>query len=89
MIDNSKKEDIIRQLNERLGNFSCPMCHRGHFTFVDGYFTMVPQEDYKNIVIGGGSFIPSIMIVCNNCGFISQHSLGALGLLDADGKNRE
>ena len=25
--------------------------------------------------------IPTIAIVCNNCGYISQHALGALGLL--------
>lgn len=26
--------------------------------------------------------IPVISIGCENCGFISQHALGALGLLD-------
>ena len=26
--------------------------------------------------------MPSVATVCNNCGFISNHSLGALGLLE-------
>ena len=40
------------------------------------------QNDYKNLIIGGGPLIPSIIIVCNNCGYLSQHSLGVLGLLN-------
>jgi hypothetical protein len=31
----------------------------------------------------GGLGIPSIAIICNRCGFISQHALGTLGLLPA------
>lgn len=89
MIDKSKKENIIKQLNERLGKFSCPMCHKSNFTFVDGYVAISLQKDYKNIVIGESTFVPSVMIVCNNCGFISQHSLGVLGLIDIDDNNKE
>lgn len=31
--------------------------------------------------------LPFVMIVCNNCGFISQHTIGSLGLLDKKNKD--
>lgn len=82
MIEEKKKQEIAKRLNERVQNFSCPMCHKGQFTIVDGYVLETLQNDYKNLIIGGGHLIPSVIIVCNNCGYLSQHSLGVLGLLN-------
>ncbi len=82
MIEEKKKQEIAKRLNERVQNFSCPMCHKGQFTIVDGYVLETLQNDYKNLIIGGGQLIPSVIIVCNNCGYLSQHSLGVLGLLN-------
>jgi len=32
------------------------------------------------MVIGGPS-VPSVVTACNRCGYLSQHTLGTLGLL--------
>lgn len=82
MIDPKHKDAIVKELNNKVGNFICPICHKGPFTLVDGYFVQSSQNDYKNFIIGSDTIIPSVIIVCNNCGFMSQHSLGVLGLIE-------
>jgi hypothetical protein len=39
------------------------------------------------MVLGGGQTVPAAAIVCNRCGFLSQHALGALGLLPKNESN--
>lgn len=75
-----EKRRIIQILNERIPNLECPMCHEKHFIIADGYFNSIIQAELNDIMIGGPS-IPNIGIVCGNCGFISHHALGVLGLL--------
>lgn len=75
------KDGIVQRLLERIETLECPMCKKRHFTLVDGYAAHYVQKDLKTFNIGGGNVLPTIIIVCNNCGFISQHALGALGLL--------
>lgn len=53
----------------------------------DGYFNNTMQPDLKSFSIGGQG-IPTIGIICNNCGFVSQHAVGVLGLLNND-KNKK
>lgn len=64
----------------------CPMCHHNQFTIIDGYITEHLQDDYRSIVIGSGKTIPSIILVCSQCGFMIQHSLGVLGILNNEGE---
>ena len=47
----------------------------------DGYFNQPLQTEPAGLTIGGSS-VPSIIVVCDNCGYMSQHALGILGLLD-------
>ena len=75
------KRKIANELSLRIPNLTCPMCHRSNFIITDGYFNPPINANLKGIVIGGSS-IPSIGIVCANCGFISHHALGVLGLLN-------
>lgn len=81
MLSQEEKQEIVNRLNERIHELTCPMCHqRGGFIIADGYFNNTMQDDIKKVHIGGTS-IPTIAIVCNRCGFVSQHALGVLGLL--------
>lgn len=82
MISKEEKQKIISELNNRInsGNLKCPMCGNDHFIIADGYFNTIVQDHLNGIVLGGPS-IPSIPIICNQCGFISSHALGVLGLL--------
>lgn len=62
--------------------FQCPMCHKGPFTIIDGLFNLSLQSSLSSYTLGGTS-VPMIAIICNNCGYVSFHALGALGLLDS------
>ena len=81
MMSEEMKKKIAKVMSERVGHFVCPICHQSRYTFVDGYTIDPVQDDYKAMQIGG-KIIPSILLVCNNCGHIDRFSLGVLGLMD-------
>jgi ribosomal protein S27E len=84
MLSQETKNRIIEVLNTRLRAngraVQCPMCGHNNFAISDAYISNSLQDDFQNIVLGGPS-IPSIAVICTNCGFISQHALGVLGLM--------
>jgi predicted nucleic-acid-binding Zn-ribbon protein len=79
-MEKEEKEKIIKALEEHGAILPCPRCGNENFTLLDGYFNQTVQHDLKNIFIGGPS-IPSIVVGCSRCGYLSQHSIGILGLL--------
>lgn len=81
MLKEEEKNRIARILSERMNHFTCPVCGRGNLTLLDGYSSQGIGDDYQNIVLAD-KIIPYVMLVCNNCGFISHHALGTLGLLN-------
>ena len=85
---NEKKQELVEKLYERFdktnASIKCPMCEGEHFFIADAYLLNTLQLDIKKVSVGGPS-IPSIAIVCKNCGFISQHALGVLDLLPEEG----
>lgn len=83
-----QKELLIKTLEEKGVKSVCPMCRNQHFILADGYFSNTLQEDTKNLSLGGAG-IPTIPIVCSNCGFVSQHALGVLGLLNKEENEEE
>lgn len=88
-MDEDKKKEIIKLLKERGAIAACPRCGNKNFALIDGYLnTSFGKEIAAGIVISGAS-LPSVAIVCSNCGFVSQHALGALGLLPSKGKEGE
>jgi len=84
LLQEEQKIKIQKALNEHLGTAGnplvCPMCGQNKFTMTDGYFMSIVQSDLKKLELGGVS-IPTVSIICNNCGFVSQHAMGVLGLL--------
>lgn len=90
MINQEEKQKLVEKLNERFrnGGLSCPMCHHRQFTVADGYTNNILQDNFNGLVIGGPS-IPAIPIICTNCGFISMHAIGVLGLLPSNEKKQE
>ncbi len=75
-----QKQKIIKALEDHGVKLPCPRCGKNGFTLLDGYFNQTIQTQLGGIVIGGPS-IPSVVVACNYCGYLSQHALGALGLL--------
>ena len=87
-LSQDQKDRIIKALTERGARLPCPRCGNQNFTLVDGYFNQPIQTELGGLVIGGPS-IPSVVVVCTRCGFLSQHALGVLGLLPKEEKEDE
>lgn len=87
MLSNEQKEKIKVELLKKISTINCPMCQNKGFTIADGYFLNTIQADLASINLGGQA-IPTIAIICNNCGFVSQHALGTLGLLPKNIENK-
>ena len=84
MLSEQQKKVVIDRLTERIKKmgrgFRCPMCGHEHFVLLDSYVRNEIQDDFANVMLGGPA-IPAAAIICSNCGFMSQHALGVLGLM--------
>ncbi len=90
-----KEADILSLIEKRLVDagaaLQCPRCNNKQFTIVNGffYYQIVPANQLIKDEKNANSQIPYVISICSHCGFISQHSLVALGLVekekDADG----
>jgi hypothetical protein len=82
----SLKERIIAELEKRGAKLPCSRCGHRQFGLLDDFARIDQQSDFKNISLGGPA-IPCVMVACNNCGNISFHAVGVLGLMDEVTKN--
>ncbi|MFH1872792.1 MAG: hypothetical protein ABIK82_16425 [Pseudomonadota bacterium] len=84
MLTEEVKANIARVLDERFSKFGgttkCPMCGNPHLALSEAYFNQTLQTDLGVMNLGGPS-IPTIGVICTNCGFVSHHAIGVLGLL--------
>lgn len=76
------RQNYIDQLVEKGANKDCHRCGHESFSVLDGYSFMPVNEKLGNIL--GGPSIPAILVVCNNCGAITPHALGAFEQLNKD-----
>lgn len=82
-LSGEKRRKIAAKLAEVGVRGGCPMCKKERsWVLADGYFNEPIQGDLDQGLVIGGPSIPSVALICSNCGFMSQHALGALGLLD-------
>lgn len=75
------RDEIAKKLMERGANNPCQRCGRTNFVVVDGFSNLPLQTDFDGSVVIGGPSIPITIVACSNCGAITPHALGALGLL--------
>jgi ribosomal protein S27AE len=80
-MDSFNKNRITDALKANGAELPCPRCGHATFALIEGYLVHFIQSDFKNLQIGGGPSIPTIATVCTRCGFMSEHAIGALGLL--------
>ena len=73
-------EALVAKLpDRRLG--ACSLCGTLKWTLVDAIVVTHTQEEFPKIVLGGQS-LPSIALVCTNCGNTHLLNLLVLGLGD-------
>jgi hypothetical protein len=73
---------IIERLNERGVGRQCPMCKAQRFKIIPSFFAPFLSDDADEAFDFEREkrLYPCIGLVCENCGFTTQHSLEPLGL---------
>ena len=74
-------EKILEILDGKGIKYKCPMCGHVGFILAQGYFKHFLDTKLKGVALGGPS-VPTVGLICSNCGFISQHAVGMLELLE-------
>ncbi len=82
------KREIGNALTEKGAIRPCHRCGAAQFTVLDGYSSVFLQPDLGSVVLGGPN-VPVASVVCNNCGAITAHAVGALGLLPGKSEQEE
>lgn len=81
-MDQSRQDKAIKALTAKGVKLPCPRCGNAGFSIVGE--TMIPlQSDPNSFQIGGPS-VPTVLVACNNCGYITQHAQVTLGLAKGD-----
>lgn len=76
----SEKNKIIKTIEDKGAKLPCSRCGTNKFILIDGYFNNTIQKDLKTTALGGRG-VPSVVVACAQCGNISQHAIGILGLM--------
>ena len=83
MIDTNfqkNKEEIAKKIKEKAINLKCPVCDNQNMILGEGYFAHDLQNDLNSRTMGGKN-IPTIPIICSNCGYMREFAAGVLKLL--------
>lgn len=80
-MDQKRLNEVVEALTSKGVNVPCSRCETVKFSVV-GEALILLQEDPNVFAIGGPS-IPTIIVACDNCGYITQHAAFPLGLMRA------
>src|SRR4028118_309308 len=81
--DDKAKNLFIATLKSRLGGrmLQCPLCQTARWSVADGYVLTPLTNDPPRLQLGGAS-LPSVALVCAQCGHTVFFNLAALGIRD-------
>lgn len=74
------KAQVIKKLNEKGAIKECSRCGGNSFTVLDAYSRIMKKIDGNIKTEGGMMVLPIAVVACTQCGAITMHALGALGL---------
>ncbi len=80
------KEKIAEKIKEKNALKPCERCGQQNFTVLDGFANIGLAQEISESYVIGGLQVPCAIIACTNCGNLSYHALGALGLLGEQNK---
>jgi predicted nucleic-acid-binding Zn-ribbon protein len=78
-------DQIIAEFEKKVGKLKCPVCGNFDFQLANGFTRRDLSGDLDKLSVGGFN-IPSISIICNNCGYILDFSLGIWDLIKKEGE---
>lgn len=81
-ISQYQQQVILQALEAKDVGRPCYRCGNTSHTLHNSLTTLQLQAGTNANVFVGGPAVPAAIIFCSNCGVISLHALGALGLLN-------
>lgn len=78
------RNEIVAALNKKNVSQPCPRCAAKNFSVVgeSEISVIYPPRQELGMQLGTpSSTMPTIIVTCDNCGYISQHAKVSLGLL--------
>jgi len=75
-----EKEKVAEALRKKTVNQPCQRCGKLNFDVI-GFHSISLNPNAGTLVIGGPS-VPVAIVACVNCGCITEHALGPLGLMN-------
>jgi uncharacterized Zn finger protein len=78
-MNKARQEQVIIALKEKGATQPCPRCKNLEFEVIGeaGIPIAAPRGSFWG---GPAPEIPVVLVSCKNCGYISQHAIGMLGL---------
>ena len=82
-MDRNRLNQIVTALNNKNVTLPCPRCSSKKFSVVGESEISVRQLPTQSSLcsLGHQSTMPTIIVTCDNCGYISQHAQTALELI--------
>ena len=78
-IEKERVDQLIKRLEEKGAKLACSRCGALKFELVGE--SIISIQDDPNMIVIGGLSLPVVLVACANCGNISQHALGILGMM--------
>jgi hypothetical protein len=78
-MDKARQEQAIIALKEKGATPPCPRCLNKQFEVI-GEAAIPLASERGSQWFGPAPAVPVILVSCNNCGYITQHATGLLGL---------
>lgn len=75
-----ERKEILDCILMKCPDYKCSACDGIKFTLFD-HLEVGNNYDFWTTVTSSFVNVPAINIVCDNCGFIGKHAIGALGLM--------
>ena len=77
-MDQKRLNDLVKALTDKGVNKPCPRCGNSKFNIVGE--TNISLQENPNVFSVGGPSIPTVIVACDHCGYITQHATVLLGL---------
>jgi hypothetical protein len=80
-LTSAQQKQIVHRLRELGATLPCPRCGAASFSLVKELSTM-PVDPATSAALVDGLTLPAVLLMCDQCGFLSSHALTVLGLAE-------